>query len=70
MKTAIKKTATKMKAGGAKKTTTAKKMQTGGMASSMASLDGGKKKKKSTKGMENVYGKNFKRKSCASWTKG
>jgi hypothetical protein len=73
MRTAIKKTATKMKVGGAKKTitakkTTAKKMAVGGMTSATSTMDKGKKKKKSSKGMETIYGKDFKRKVCKSWS--
>lgn len=68
MRTAIKKTATKMKVGGAKKTTTAKKttakkMAVGGMTSGMSAastLDKGKKKSK--KGMQTIYGKDYGRK--------
>jgi hypothetical protein len=69
MRTAIKKTAAKpaakMKTGGVKK-----KMQTGGTASASSLLDKGKKKKKSSKGMENVYGKDFKRNTGKCWGRG
>lgn len=75
MRTAIKKTTTKMKVGGAKKATAAKKpaakkMAVGGVASTMSTMDKGKKKK-SSKGMQTIYGKDYGKKRaknvCKSW---